>query len=148
MDVQGVTRGRRDSSRFLAAMLERVESQIGEFGRFYAAKNAKHPAFIVEVIVRQLLGTVHSLFLAAFRAVAAMGRPAVKLFRAPRSRNRAGSAWYRAHKERRYIRCESRRTRLSRYAEPKHYILQQFRRREQANRLSLRRPLGRRVLQT
>ena len=56
MDVQGGAVGRRNSGGFLPAMLEGIKSQIGELGRFYAAKYAKYAAFIVEVIVRQLKG--------------------------------------------------------------------------------------------
>jgi hypothetical protein len=47
----------------LPAVLEGIKSQIGELGRFYAAKNTKYAAFIVEVIVRQLKGMFHSLLL-------------------------------------------------------------------------------------
>jgi hypothetical protein len=63
MDVQGGAVGRRNSGGFLPAVLEGIKSQIGELGRFYAAKYAKYAAFIVEVIVRQLKGMFHSLLL-------------------------------------------------------------------------------------
>src|ERR1700733_3039384 len=64
-------------------MLEGVQSQVGEFGRFCAAKNAKYPALVVEVVVRQLLGMVHSLLLAAFRAVATCGALLYSFFKPP-----------------------------------------------------------------
>ena len=38
-------------SRFLSAMLQRIESEIGELRRFFAAENAEDAALVVKVIV-------------------------------------------------------------------------------------------------
>ena len=51
VEVQIVAVGRSDARRFLAAMLQRVESEIGELGRFGMAKDAENAAVIVEMIV-------------------------------------------------------------------------------------------------
>ena len=43
--------GRGDAGRFLAAMLQRVEAEIGELGGFGMAEDAEDAAVIVEMIV-------------------------------------------------------------------------------------------------
>ena len=45
---------RSDARRFLSAMLQRVESEIGEFRRFFAAENAEDAALVVKVIVVEM----------------------------------------------------------------------------------------------
>lgn len=40
-----------DASRFLAAMLKRVEAEISELGGFFAVTNAEDAAFVVEAVV-------------------------------------------------------------------------------------------------
>jgi hypothetical protein len=53
MEIEIGAIARNDASRFLAAMLERVETEIGEIGGFGMAEDAKDAAFVVEVIVSE-----------------------------------------------------------------------------------------------
>ena len=50
--VRAIARG--DARRFLAAMLQRVQAEIGQLGRFGMAENAEYAAVIVEVIVFEM----------------------------------------------------------------------------------------------
>jgi hypothetical protein len=61
--VPAVARG--DSSRFLAAMLQSVQAEIGQLGRFRMAEHAEHSTVIVEVIVVDLDECGHRLLSAA-----------------------------------------------------------------------------------
>ncbi len=49
--VQLFAVARNDARRLLAAMLQRVQPEIGKVRRFRMAEDAKHTAFVVEVIV-------------------------------------------------------------------------------------------------
>ena len=51
---------RRNAGGFLAAVLQRVEPQVGEFRGFGMAKNTENAALVVEAIVGNLDGAVHS----------------------------------------------------------------------------------------
>ena len=63
--------GRGDASRFLPAMLQRVEAEIGQLRGLGMAENAEDAAVIVEVIVRRGCGFRSSLrSRCAFRAIA------------------------------------------------------------------------------
>ena len=54
VQVQVRAVGRGDARRFLAAMLQRVEAEIGQLRRFGMAEDAEHAAVIVEMIVVDL----------------------------------------------------------------------------------------------
>ena len=53
---------RNDSGRFLAAMLQRVQAQIGHLRGFGMAEDTAHAAVVVETIVFDLDQTAHSAF--------------------------------------------------------------------------------------
>jgi hypothetical protein len=51
VDVEIVAVARDDAGGFLAAMLERVETEVGEVGGFGMSEDAEDTTFVVEVIV-------------------------------------------------------------------------------------------------
>src|SRR6185437_10302990 len=51
-----------DSGGFLAAMLKRIESEIGQFRRFFRAEDAEHATLFVKMVVRKIVIRAHSFF--------------------------------------------------------------------------------------
>src|SRR5262249_3191569 len=52
--------GRNDAGRFLSAMLQRIQAQVGELGRLLVAVDPDDATVVVEVIVHQLLRATHA----------------------------------------------------------------------------------------
>ena len=66
MHVQLDSVARGDPRRFLAAMLQRVQTEIGQLGGFRMAEDAEHAAVIVEVVVVEACGVCESCALECF----------------------------------------------------------------------------------
>src|ERR1700733_3251226 len=64
MQVHSV--GRRNAGRLLPAMLQSIESQIGQLGRLRMPEYAEHPAVIVEMIVVEPQTLFHDALSMAF----------------------------------------------------------------------------------
>jgi hypothetical protein len=50
---------RDNAGGFLAAMLQRVKSEIGEIGGFGVAEHAEDTTFVMEMIVENRLNQIH-----------------------------------------------------------------------------------------
>ena len=61
-EMQFAPVARNDSGRFLAAMLQRVEAQIGHLRGFGMAEDAAHSAVIVKPVVLNFDQAIHSAF--------------------------------------------------------------------------------------